>query len=1424
MKKVKKYISIMIIMLMIFENIETDGLLLKTTKIYGAETDKESVQEVDKDTSLETEEPQDIEVYNSDDEELVYGDYEYSIVDNSVTIDRYTGSDSVVVMPDNIDGYDVTGIAGSAFAGCTSIKDIKLPESITYIGMEFIKETQIETITIPQSVKNAEYYYHWGGIFTGAEKLKEVIFEDGIKNIPANVCRTGYNNQWSNYGINNIEKVYIPDSVETIEEYAFYECNKIGDVTLPKSLKAIEAYAFAECDDIYKVDFKYNPETEIKIGTGAFNSCNKLSNVNMTENIKSIGGYVFADCPQIKNITLPESVTYIGEHFINGTGIEIITIPKGIENVGADYNTTCGPLTGAEKLKEVIFEDGIKKIPAYICKTIDSYGFNYGKINNIKSIHIPDSVEEIGESAFYGCNKIGDITLPESLKEIGRYAFAECDNISKLEFKYNPETEIEIETGAFNSCDKLGDVKMTENIKSIGRYAFAGCSQIKNITLPESITYIGAYFISGTGIETITIPKGVENVGVETHGDYGKAYGPLTGAKELREVIFEDGIKKIPSYMCSTIYDYEWSKDTINNIKSIHIPDSVEVIGESAFYGCNKIENITLPKSLKEIGRYAFAECDSIFSIEFKNSVEEVKIGRRAFYSCDKLENVKLSININNIGEEAFLGDDSLTIYGYEGTYAQQYANENNIPFKLADDDDFDDNNYIYGNLTLIDPLNWQIGIDGVKYNLDSNYELTDEVKLWVQESDKRVVCSIKNGNVNGIYRLSDVTSIYIKLSTDPSKLVYQNGKMNVSKFAVKADVQYLIDGKYNLPYSIRKQIYKDITNIELKTQSDGINFGKSGWGWFKDYKTSVSKDLDNSRINVGSSISFSEDIYINDDYKMYASTGIFHINCAVTFSDGTKSENKVQVQVGNLDYRDKVVEDKKNNSVMGTNVSNAQKILSSNANKAVTYDPMLDSYLTYEQQVHLKEVLYVWVSDIFAATNSSYCKNNNKIQDKIYKKLGIDKNSLTNIVNTNSTFKVELNTTVGKRTIEFDIKLSNYVLGQKVSYAGFGTMEFTMYKDRSKPELTGTGMVALTNMEGFVNQLTTIADNAIESAYMGIWGNDANAIANYLTSGTMLEVLKKNGVIKGTFSGNLYKLMKKPTTDYIEAQVHCPVDVYVYDSAGTLVGKIVNNEVDASFNELYMYTIGDSKYIQLTEDNYKLVLVGNDNGSMDYIVKEYDEDGNCKQTINYNNLDVVKGEKYSAAVPDALLLDASMYNLISYTGDYIEPTSVENSNDNIDDGNYEYVDKFNDLIIGTNLKTKLCQDINEYVIYGIKEETTVNDIKKMFPDSYIQIVSSNGELLQESEYVSTGCRINLIYDDNISDSVLIVIKGDVDGTGTIDVLDMETIQKSILGIGDTLSGVYKEAALLSGDSTDEVTVLDMEAIQKDILGIEKIN
>ena len=102
-----------------------------------------------------------------------------------------------------------------------------------------------------------------------------------------------------------------------------------------------------------------------------------------------------------------------------------------------------------------------------------------------------------------------------------------------------------------------------------------------------------------------------------------------------------------------------------------------------------------------------------------------------------------------------------------------------------------------------------------------------------------------------------------------------------------------------------------------------------------------------------------------------------------------------------------------------------------------------------------------------------------------------------------------------------------------------------------------------------------------------------------------------------------------------------------------------------------------------------------------------------------------------------------------------------------------------------------------------------------------VVLKSSEGIQLADDAIVGTGCVVELTHDGNVIDTVNVVVKGDTDGTGTINVLDMEVIQKSILGIADKLDGAYREAASLSGG--DDITVLDMEAIQKDILGIEKI-
>lgn len=125
-------------------------------------------------------------------------------------------------------------------------------------------------------------------------------------------------------------------------------------------------------------------------------------------------------------------------------------------------------------------------------------------------------------------------------------------------------------------------------------------------------------------------------------------------------------------------------------------------------------------------------------------------------------------------------------------------------------------------------------------------------------------------------------------------------------------------------------------------------------------------------------------------------------------------------------------------------------------------------------------------------------------------------------------------------------------------------------------------------------------------------------------------------------------------------------------------------------------------------------------------------------------------------------------------------------------------------------------------IVSGIKDNTHVSDfIDELSGLDNILIKDVNGNVLNSDDKITTGSKIYLNNNGSVIDSATLIIKGDTDGNGLIDVLDMEAIQKDILGI-NSLSGVYRKAALIT--DSEEISVLDMEAVQKDILGIESIN
>ena len=151
---------------------------------------------------------------------------------------------------------------------------------------------------------------------------------------------------------------------------------------------------------------------------------------------------------------------------------------------------------------------------------------------------------------------------------------------------------------------------------------------------------------------------------------------------------------------------------------------------------------------------------------------------------------------------------------------------------------------------------------------------------------------------------------------------------------------------------------------------------------------------------------------------------------------------------------------------------------------------------------------------------------------------------------------------------------------------------------------------------------------------------------------------------------------------------------------------------------------------------------------------------------------------------------------------------------------NVDYLKKY--ITDSTDISINKNNETGKKYISGIKREITIEQLINQLTGSNITIMNSDGKEPAVTNKIGTGYKMVLMQNRTAKEELDIVIKGDVDGNGSIDVLDMEAIQKSILGIGDKLSGAYKEAASLTDG--DDITVLDMEAIQKDILGIQKIN
>ena len=219
----------------------------------------------------------------------------------------------------------VTEIGDYAFGNCTSLENLVLPEGVKNLGYGIIYNTIIESITIPKTVTYSDYDSN-GGALAGDQFLKDVVFEDGIESVPANICKKA----------GSIERVTIPSTVTKIGYSAFRECTEISSINIPKAVSLIDDNAFNGCTSLKSVNIEENTKKLFKTEIGsAFSNCTSLKSISFPSNVTKLGDYVLSGCTSLESVSIPGSVTYLGDYAFNGcTSLKSITLPSSITSIG----------------------------------------------------------------------------------------------------------------------------------------------------------------------------------------------------------------------------------------------------------------------------------------------------------------------------------------------------------------------------------------------------------------------------------------------------------------------------------------------------------------------------------------------------------------------------------------------------------------------------------------------------------------------------------------------------------------------------------------------------------------------------------------------------------------------------------------------------------------------------------------------------------------------------------------------------------------------------------------------------------------------------------------------------------------------------------------------------------------------------------
>ena len=553
---------------------------------------------------------------------------------------------TTVVLPE---GKDSIVIGDEAFSLCYWLANINFPEGVTSIGhAAFNYCNGLTEISLPASLESLAFYstsYQYTAMFaTPASWEPETVAAAGTDNIDAfNYCVQLANitvaEGHTHYGA--IDGVLYGKNAETgaLETLYFSPISNVGvsnKVTIPATVKEVKDRAFFSNRFIKAVDFEEREaSSSITFGSEIFSSAGALESVSLPAGVTEIPDYMFRGA-SLKSIFIPNTVTRIGEGaFFACSTLEEVRFEEG----------GTAPLVIADGTSESFGSGGSSSYTNY-------YGAFAG-CTSLKEIEFPERTTEIGNYAFYKSSSsysdggtvgsgLVSVVIPSTVTRIGQRAFS-VSTLQNVTFTAGTSGAMAIENYACYRASIINLV-MSDTVATIGDYAFQDNEDLVTVSLPASLTSIGASAFNLC--DSLTSVTFAENGKLQTIGT-----GAFSNDTLLTSVNLEN---------CSSITEIGGSAFSSTGLTKVVLPASITTVGASAFSGCASLASVEFltaaaeegaePKSnLQSVGTLAFAKT-ALTLIEFPESNSNITLGDYLFSACNTLTDVHLSTSIVDIG------------------------------------------------------------------------------------------------------------------------------------------------------------------------------------------------------------------------------------------------------------------------------------------------------------------------------------------------------------------------------------------------------------------------------------------------------------------------------------------------------------------------------------------------------------------------------------------------------------------------------------------------------------------------------------------------------------------------------------------------------------------------------------------------------